>query len=94
MDELKQQDIVTADETPVETRSTRNLKDTVYGIGRTVRRAVSRHPISPLFYVVVLAVLAGVMIFRSTYIKAYAVTIDGVEMGVVTDTGEADFGLF
>ena len=49
---------------------------------------VDRHPISPLFYLVILALAAGVFIFKSTYIKAYAVNVDGVEMAVVTDTSE------
>ena len=63
----------------------KNPLDIVLSAGRAVARAFKRHPISPLFYAVVLGLLAGVMIFRATYVPAYAVTIDGVEMGVVTD---------
>ena len=90
MDELKHQSPVTQDEASEETPSTRNFKETALRVGLAVRRAFKRHPISPLFYLVVIAVLAGVMVFRSTYVKAYAVSIDGVEMGVVTDTSEID----
>ena len=53
-----------------------------------VKGVVDRHPISPLLYLVILALAAGAFIFKSTYIKAYAVSVDGVEMAVVSDTGE------
>ena len=65
---------------------TSSMKNKVRTAWAKVRNAVARHPISPLLYVVILALAAGVMVFRSTYVKAYAVTIDGVEIGVVTDT--------
>lgn len=55
-----------------------------------VKGVVDRHPISPLFYLVILALAAGVVIFKSTYIEAYAVNVDGVEMAVVTDASEVD----
>ena len=63
-----------------------SMMNKVRAAGAKVKNAVARHPISPLLYVVVLALAAGVIIFRSTYVKAYAVMIDGVEVGVVTDT--------
>lgn len=50
--------------------------------------AVDRHPVSPLLYLAVLALLAGVVIFKSTYIKAYAVNVDGMELAVVTDESQ------
>lgn len=54
------------------------------------KAAVAHHPVSPLLYAVILILLAGTFIFRSTYIRAYAVSVDGVEVGLVTDTGEVD----
>ena len=55
-----------------------------------VRAAVAKHPVSPLLYVVVLAIAAGVLVFRSVYIPAYAVQVDGVEVGLVSDTAEVE----
>lgn len=90
MEELKRQSAVSTDDMPQKTRTSHTFKARVLAAGSAVKRAVARHPISPLFYVVVLAILAGVFIFRSTYVKAYAVTINGVEMGIVTDTSEVE----
>ena len=50
------------------------------------RRALARHPVSPLLYATVAMLLLGVGIFRSTYVRAYAVTVDGVAVGTVQDT--------
>ena len=55
-----------------------------------VRSAVAKHPVSPLLYVVVLAIAAGVLVFRSVYIPAYAVQVNGVEVGLVADTAEVE----
>lgn len=66
------------------------VKEKVCQAGAKAKRAVDRHPVSPLLYVAVLALAAGVFVFQSTYIKAYAVNVDGVEVGLVADTGAVD----
>lgn len=68
----------------------RKAAEKVRGAARAVKGAVDRHPVSPLFYVVILAIVAGVFVFRSTYVKAYAVSVDGVEMALVTDASAVD----
>lgn len=54
-----------------------------HGLAR-VRAAVDRHPVSPLLYLTVLAVCVGVVLFKGTYTRAYAVTYNGQELGVVS----------
>ncbi len=54
------------------------------------RLAVARHPVSPMLYLSVLALGAGALVFHSTYIRAYAVSIDGVEVALVADTADVD----
>ncbi|MCI8699331.1 MAG: peptidoglycan DD-metalloendopeptidase family protein [Oscillospiraceae bacterium] len=49
-----------------------------------VRDVVERHPVSPLLYVTLFAVIVGVIAFRSTYTLAYAVNYNGQELGVVS----------
>ena len=55
-----------------------------------VKAAVAKHPVSPMLYVTVAALIAGVVIFQSTYIQAYAVQVDGVDVGLVADTAQVD----
>ncbi len=55
-----------------------------------VRTAASRHPVSPLLYLTVLALAVGIFVFRATYIRAYAVSVDGVEVGLVADLDSVD----
>ena len=54
-----------------------------------VRDMVARHPISPLLYVTVLAVILGVSAFKGTYIRAYAMEVNGQQVGLVTGEDEA-----
>lgn len=53
------------------------------GVWARVKLAVAKHPVSPLLYVAVAAIAGGVFLFHSTYIKAYAVSVDGVEVALV-----------
>lgn len=48
------------------------------------RAVVARHPVSPLLYVTLLAVAVGAVFFSSTYTRAYALSVDGQEIGVVS----------
>jgi len=58
-----------------------------------LKRAVANHPVSPLLYVAVVAVASGVFLFRTTYIKAYAVSVDGVEVALVADEADMENAL-
>lgn len=60
----------------------------VPGVWSRLKQAVARHPVSPLLYAAVAAIASGVFLFRGTYIKAYAVSVDGVEVALVAH--EAD----
>ena len=62
----------------------------VTGAAARVRTAVARHPVSPMLYIAVAGLIAGAVIFQSTYIRAYAVQVDGVEVGLVADTADVD----
>ena len=55
-----------------------------------VRKAIARHPVSPLLYVTVLAVAIGYIVFNDMYSQAYVVSVDGQEVGVVATTEEVD----
>ena len=55
-----------------------------------LRNVVARHPISPLFYVTVLAVGIGVWAFNGTYVRAYDMEINGESVGVVSSPDEKD----
>lgn len=46
--------------------------------------AVARHPVSPLLYVTVLALVVGVFSFNKMYAHAYVLSVDGVEVGVLS----------
>ena len=49
-----------------------------------VRAVVARHPVSPLLYATLLALVVCAGVFRSTYTRAYAVNYNGQELGVVS----------
>lgn len=49
-----------------------------------VRSVVDRHPVSPLLYVTLLALAVFAAAFNSTYTRAYALSVDGQEIGVVS----------
>ena len=55
-----------------------------------LRNMVARHPISPLFYVTVLAVGIGVWAFNGTYVRAYDMEVNGESVGVVSSQEEKD----
>ena len=60
------------------------------GFFKRLGRAFARHPISPLLYITVLAVLIGYTVFNDMYTQAYVVTVNGEELGVVATTAEVD----
>ena len=55
-----------------------------------VRAAVARHPISPLLYVTLLAVIIGVAAFQGSYARAYVLEVNGQKVGLVSDVDEAN----
>ena len=55
-----------------------------------IRGVVDRHPVSPLLYVTLLAVVIGVGAFNGSYIRAYAMNVNGQEVGVVSSPDEKD----
>ena len=55
-----------------------------------VRSVVDRHPVSPLLYVTLLAVVIGIGAFNGSYIRAYAMNVNGQEVGVVSSPDEKD----
>lgn len=54
------------------------------------RVSAARHPVSPLLYVVLLALVVGWTTFDGMYTQAYVLTVDGVEVGVVTNEEEVN----
>lgn len=64
----------------------RGLK--VLAVCERVRVRAAKHPVSPLLYLVILALVAGVVTFNGTYTRAYVLTIDGEEMGMVASEGD------
>lgn len=64
--------------------------DRVSGALGKVRSVVARHPVSPLLYVTLLAVVVGVVAFNGTYTRAYALNLNGQELGVVSSLEERD----
>ena len=70
--------------------ATIGAREAVGGVFGAVRTAVERHPISPLLYLTLLAVAAGVMFFRSTYTRAYAVSYNGQEIAVLSSEEDVD----
>ena len=59
------------------------------GAGK-VRTAVARHPISPLLYVTLLAVVIGVAAFQGNYARAYVLEVNGQKVGLVTGEDEVN----
>lgn len=55
-----------------------------------VRRTVARHPVSPLLYAVVLALAIGAVTFNGMYTRAYVLSVDGVEIGMVADESDVE----
>lgn len=55
-----------------------------------VRGVVARHPVSPLLYVTLLAVVIGVTAFHGTYARAYVLEVNGQEVAVVSSPDEKD----
>lgn len=49
-----------------------------------VRSVVDHHPVSPLLYVTLLALVVCVVVFNGTYTRAYALSLNGQELGVVS----------
>ena len=64
--------------------------DKVSGALGRVRSVVARHPVSPLLYVTLFAVVVGVIAFNGTYTRAYALNLNGQEVGVVSSLEERD----
>lgn len=54
------------------------------------RGMVARHPISPLMYATVLAVVIGVVAFKDNYARAYVLEVNGQEVGLVSGEDEVN----
>ena len=57
---------------------------------KKARTAVARHPVSPLLYVTLLAVVIGVAAFQGSYARAYVLEVNGQKVGLVSDEDEAN----
>lgn len=57
---------------------------------KKARKAVVRHPVSPLLYLAVLAVAIGAVVFDGMYSRAYVLEVDGQQVGVIADEAELD----
>jgi len=66
------------------------LREKAGGALGRARTVIARHPVSPLLYVTLAAVLVGVVFFNSTYTRAYALAFNGQELGVVSSQEELD----
>lgn len=55
-----------------------------------VSGAVAKHPVSPLFYAVLAVTVVGAMVIHGMYTPAYALTVDGVEVGVVASEDDVN----
>ena len=64
--------------------------DRASGALNGVRAVVDRHPVSPLLYVTLLALVVGIIAFNGTYTRAYALSLNGQELGVVSSLEERD----
>lgn len=69
---------------------TANGRDQVSGVLNKFRDVIARHPVSPLLYVTLLVVVVGAVFFNSTYTRAYAVNVDGQEIGVVSSEDDVE----
>lgn len=54
------------------------------------RVGFAKHPISPLLYVVILALAIGAVTFNGMYTQAYVLTVDGEELGIVASEGDVE----
>lgn len=54
------------------------------------RVSFAKHPVSPLLYVVILALAIGAVTFNGMYSRAYVLTVDGEELGVVSCEGDVE----
>ena len=54
------------------------------------RVSFSRHPVSPLLYAVILALAIGAVTFNGMYSRAYVLTVDGEELGVVSSESDVE----
>ena len=52
------------------------------------RVGIAKHPVSPLLYAVILALVVGYVTFNGMYTKAYVLTVDGQELGMVASEGD------
>ncbi len=64
--------------------------DSVSAAVAKVRSVVDRHPVSPLLYVTLLAVVVCASTFNGSYIRAFAFNVNGQEVGVVSGQDEVD----
>lgn len=62
----------------------------VLALCERARVSFSRHPISPLFYAVILALAIGAVTFNGMYSRAYVLTVDGEELGVVSSESDVE----
>lgn len=54
------------------------------------RVGFAKHAISPLLYLVILALVVGYFSFNSMYTRAYVLTVDGEELGMVANEGDVE----
>lgn len=64
--------------------------DRVKQAAAKVRGVVDRHPVSPLLYLTVLALVICSGAFNNTYIRAYAMNVNGQEVGVLSSEDEKE----
>jgi len=62
----------------------------VLALCERARVSFSRHPISPLLYAVILALAIGAVTFNGMYSRAYVLTVDGQELGVVSSESDVE----
>lgn len=55
-----------------------------------VRGVVARHPISPLLYVTILAIIIGVTSFQGMYTRAYVLNVNGEDVAILANEEEKD----
>lgn len=52
------------------------------------RVGIARHPVSPLLYAVILALVVGSVTFNGMYTRAYVLSVDGEELGMVSSESD------
>lgn len=78
---------------PVGLTGTEEPSGRLRNIGERVAKAVGNHPVSPMLYAAVAALVAGALVFHANYMDAYTVSVDGVEVGMVADTADMEAAL-